>query len=290
MKKTSTPKIDPTKTKTKQTSVRSQSKKNQLLDNEEFIDDDYHSYTSSEEQDSMKKIEEYEYNEVCTAYSLLVEKQKASTFENLLMHKLNNIEHTMEKFKKDLAQTTKKAELDQLQKHHASERNKMENVKKYLEEELTYRHKPQYREILEIIANSIKNLNNEFEHKRRRILRRSESKILALIDDIYHISDSSAKEIKQLCNETTINISKRLFGAVGTPSNLNLSLTHHCDDMLEKMQETFNESHECFNYENICKLLSDKLQVTKDELEALEEDNLDITLKYHDTQQAVSEF
>lgn len=291
MKKTSTPKPEVVKPipKTKQlVSFDSLSKENQFLDQEEFIDDDYHSYTSSEELDGLKKIEEFEFNEVCTAYTLLVENQNTSNFENVILQKLNNIEQTMGKFKKDLTKVTKKVDVEQLQKHHDFERNKIENCKKHLEDKFSNVPQSNYQDILEIIADAIRNLNKEFEHKRRVILKRSEGIIMELVDDLYNISNASAREINHLCKDTAFSISKGILDVVENSNSTDLNLTHHCNSLLEKVEESFNENHECFNYENICKLLSDQLQVTQDELEALEEDNLDITLKYHDTQQAVS--
>lgn len=285
MKKSSTPKLEAKKGKSKRVAGSFDPlPKGGQYPEYEFVDDDYHSFTSSEELDGLKKIQEYEFNEVCTAYSVMMEKQKNPNFENVLLRKLNNIEQSMEKFNLHLAEVTRKTQVDQLVQHHEKERHKIENVRKYCQKELVHMSHSKYQEILDLIANSLNNLNADFEHKRRNILKRSERKILELIDDIYDISNSSAREIKHLFNETALTLSTHLTNVVGT----DLNLAQHCDKLLEKFQETFSDNHECFNYENICKLLSDKLQVTQDELEALEEDNLDITLKYHDTQQAVS--
>lgn len=296
MKKTSTPKPDSTKLSAKQCSVSFDSTPDlssrdcQFVDSAEFHDDDYHSYISTEELDKLKKSDDYQFKQVYGAYSLLYEKQKESAFENMMVQKLNNIEKTMETLKKDLDQMCKNIRIDQLQKQHDSEKNKMDYVKRYFENELLCLPQSKLQNISQIIASSMKNLNKEFEQKRRNILKRSELRMLELIDELYDVSNSSAKKMKNLCNEAAINMSRCITDVLGLENPADISLTHQCDNLMEEVEKSFSENHECFNYENICKILADKLKDAQTELEAIEEDSLDITLKYHDTQQAVSNF
>lgn len=264
---------------------------------EEFIDDDYHSYTSSEELESLKKIEEYEFNEVCKAYKDMVLSKpsgsgtsngsKNNSVEDVLLQKMDKLEQTMESVKQDFNNLNTQFQIEELERSRNKEQMKMENMKDILDKSMErYSHEHRL-DIKDMIAKSIEYLNREFERKRIGILRDSEEKIRRLIDDIYMTSSLSGEDMKRLCKNTAATLTKRLDSTLKSMYK-SLPEPESSSLMIEHGDAASEVKHECFNYENVCKVLSEQLQLTHEEKENLELENLDMTLKCSETQQAVS--
>ncbi|KAG5879295.1 hypothetical protein JTB14_021953 [Gonioctena quinquepunctata] len=263
---------------------------------EEFIDDDYHSFTSSEELEKLYKIEEYELEEVCRALEKIntqdrMRKNKRDkTFEEKVLEKMEKIERNVEQFKRKLAILSGKAQTDYLQKQHDRDVARIETVRTYLNSEDKTLSRQKHDEIKDIIARAIQNLGDEFENKRKSILRHSEEKIQKLMKEIYLTSSNSTEEINEICRATSSDLTKKLT-KVWCRSNvpaLEFESSRYFDEMAKEVEKTcVDEGDSYFNYENICKVLSDHLQNSKDELDILEQDKLDITLKFGETQKAL---
>lgn len=139
-------------------------------------------------------------------------------------------------------------------------------------------------DIKDIIFKAIENLRKEFESKQHSILSDTIEKLKDLAKDIHTAKQSSAKKTKHICEKTASVLYNDIMDYIDKNDTLEFETSQNYDKVMA--DESFD--HPDFNYENICQILSDHLQVSQRELDDLKKEKMDVTIKFVDTEEKVN--
>ncbi|VEN39897.1 unnamed protein product [Callosobruchus maculatus] len=259
-------------------------KKNQNIfgsGSEGFIDDDYHSYTSSEELDSLAKIEEYEFNEVCKQFQKVLDRNifqsgsKNTDFESLVLAKLDSIENEIKEFKENVDELNKNVRKEN---HADLQLLSMKDAQNYFGNQLSLVSKNKQSEVRGVIREAIQRLCYDLNKKKREMVKQSKAKVMDLLQEIEKGDADTDVHVKQLCVQVCKDLTRKVNGV----------LRENEIECYSGASAISGDQEDSFNYENICGILSEHLQQSKNENEGLAMDNLEITLKYEDTKETVN--
>ncbi|CAH1105631.1 unnamed protein product [Psylliodes chrysocephalus] len=234
---------------------------------EEFIDDDYHSYTSSDELDHFQKMEFFNNKEIKRHVD---DREK---FEYIIIEKMDKIGKIIENFQENLSGLKEKVDRNELI-------NREHRCSKYTNSVSDFRQDTSV-DIKDIIFKAIENLRKEFESKQHSILSDTIEKLKDLAKDIHTAKQSSAKKTKHICEKTASVLYNDIMDYIDKNDTLEFETSQNYDKVMA--DESFD--HPDFNYENICQILSDHLQVSQRELDDLKKEKMDVTIKFVDTEE-----
>lgn len=229
-------------------------------------DDDYFS-TSSEEWESIRNQTE-EYKLVCKTLLDLERNnmlKERVDFEKTVLERMDAIQQSIRKLQIDFTLLAKNVNSNKL----VERSNQVSEIRLDAEK---------------IIAKAIEELQRELENKRFNMIKQNETKIKKLMEEIQSTNKNCSTDIKDLCDNAIRDIARKL-AAVLNSNNMRYG---HEGIQITQGNSYSDYEHDCFNYENICKILSNHLQLIHDEKDSLEQTNLEITMKYGESQQAVS--
>ncbi|XP_072384219.1 uncharacterized protein [Diabrotica undecimpunctata] len=233
---------------------------------EEFFDDDYNSYTSSEDIDSRNTektcVKEY------TDFS-------RRNFENKILEKLdhvsrdiNNLHNSFKEFKDDL-----------LVNQCHNKLNKIGNTTNHTIAP-GHRYKSQLSEkIQNEIYNAIENLKTEFSSQQNSIIRDAILKIGSIAGDMYSSRERCNIQIEDLCYKIVSDLNKNILNLVDEDRTLELETSLQSDMELKEIDAILNPDNHFFHYEDICKTLTNHLQISQKELDDLKKDKTEIMIK-----------
>nr|CAI5860510.1 unnamed protein product [Callosobruchus analis] len=184
---------------------------------EGFIDDDYHSYTSSEELDSLAKIEEYEFNEVCKEFQKILDRKifkpgkKDTDFETLVLEKLNSIENEIKEFKENVDELNKNVR----QEDHADlQLMSMKDAQNYFGNQLSLVSKSKQSEVRGVIRKAIQRLCYDLNKKKREMVKQSKAKVMDLLQEIERGDADTDEHVKQLCIQVSKDLTTKVNGVL----------------------------------------------------------------------------
>ncbi|CAG9835857.1 unnamed protein product [Diabrotica balteata] len=233
---------------------------------EEFFDDDYHSYTSSEDIRNTEKSCVKHYTD-----------SSRSNFEKKILDKIdhvsrdiNNLHNSFKEFKDDLL-------VNQCQ-------NKLNKIGNTTNHTITPTHRYNYKsqlsdKIQNEIYNAIENLKTEFSSQQNSIIRDAILKIGSIAGDMYSNRERCNIQIEDLCYKIVSDLNKNILNLVDEDRTLEFETSLQSDMELKEIDAILNPDNHFFYYEDICKTLTNHLQISQKELDDLKKDKTEIMIK-----------
>ncbi|XP_023016129.1 uncharacterized protein [Leptinotarsa decemlineata] len=134
-----------------------------------------------------------------------------------------------------------------------------------------------YNEIANVVSTAMNDLHVELQNKRRSVLNETNEKVEHLISEIYTMNISFKKDIKRLTDSTSANLIKQITNILNGTNGSVSGPSADIDTELEEIERLPEIQDASFNYENIFRVLSEQLQNSKDELDAIGQ-QIDATL------------
>ncbi|XP_057654601.1 uncharacterized protein LOC130892914 [Diorhabda carinulata] len=212
----------------------------------DLFDDDYHSYTSSEELDSMKRYQRQNDN-----------------FETNVLKQMERINLNIQKFQIDLKE---------LKDDLKSKLNESRTIR--ISEGVKY-----------VVYNAIEKMRNEFESTQNLISSQALKRIDCMGKEIRDATNLSKYKIDEFCGKIAADMIERIFEFSEKDDTLEYEVSNVCDEQLQRIDSIL--SPDFMGYENVCKVLSDHLQISQKELNDLNEENSSMMKKFGSAKQAI---
>ncbi|XP_050508369.1 uncharacterized protein LOC126885699 isoform X2 [Diabrotica virgifera virgifera] len=238
----------------------------QFFNIEEFFEDDYHGYTSLEDIDSRNTekdcVKDY------TDFS-------RRNFERTILEKVENVSRDVN----NLHNSFKEFKTDFLINQFQQKLNKIENTTN-LTNAPSHRKSQLAEQIQNEVSNAIENLKTDFLSQQNSIVRDAILKIGSIAGDLYSNRERCNIQMEDLCYRVVSDLNKNILNLVDQDKTVEHETSLQTDNMeLKEIDAILNPDNQFFHYEDICKTLTNHLQISQKELDDLKRDKTDIMIK-----------